>query len=87
MSDKRRKNTNWCVGNDQGECFNEIRDGVFLAVLMDLRDELQAINRKLDCAAVQRAPYNLDRLVRALERLERRLATKLPLPKGRKKAS
>jgi hypothetical protein len=50
MADTRRKNANWNVGEritDWQQCH--------LAVLMDIRDELQAINRSLGCYRIPRA--------------------------------
>jgi len=44
MSDKRRKNVDWDIGDDL------TWDKVKLAVLMDIRDELQTLNRLLGCS-------------------------------------
>lgn len=57
MSDTRNKNSNWCTRDASGAISQE---QARLAVLMDIRDELQAINRKLDCYRIPRA---LDALI------------------------
>jgi hypothetical protein len=49
-----------------------------LAVLMDIRDELQSINRKLDC---HRIPKALD----AIGRIDRRLQNSGVLVEGRRR--
>ena len=48
MSDTRRKNTNWKIKVDPGgvATFDQAK----LAVLMDIRDELQALNRIMSCS-------------------------------------
>jgi hypothetical protein len=47
-------------------------DAVHIAVLMDIRDELQALNRVMQCPNVQRG-------FRAMERMDRRLAKDIKL--------
>jgi hypothetical protein len=49
MADNRHKNANWNVGVETTYA------GAQLAVLMDIRDELQAINSKLGCYRIPRA--------------------------------
>lgn len=53
--DRRRKDQNWYVAEADGSLYNEMRDGVMLAVLMDIRDELQAIRRLANCHRIPRA--------------------------------
>lgn len=75
-TDKRRKNVNWTTCRDDGGISF---DGAQLAVLMDIRDELQAIRRRLDCP---RIPQALDAAVEAAaatKRIDKRLAKKVPL--------
>jgi hypothetical protein len=55
-TDRRQKNVNWCIYSHRANH----QEGAQLAVLMDIRDELQAINAKLDCYRVPRA---LDALI------------------------
>lgn len=47
MIDRRRKDQNWFVADSGGKMFLGAIDGKVLAVLMDLRDELKALNMKL----------------------------------------
>ena len=47
-------------------------DGAQLAVLMDIRDELKALNRKLDC-------FRVRRMLDTVQRIDKRLAKRLPL--------
>lgn len=63
MTDKRKKNANWNVVTDEGVCF-ERYDYSTLAVLMDIRDELQALNAVLHCHNFLRIPSVLDQVVR-----------------------
>lgn len=55
MTDRRRKNVNWNVADENGQTYPNLRDGCSLAVLMDIRDELQALNSKIDCYRVRDA--------------------------------
>lgn len=51
--DRRKKNLNWSIANEQGNTYNSItqgRDGATVAVLMDIRDELQALNAVFRCS-------------------------------------
>lgn len=58
MSDTRHKNTNWnCL---PAPSF----DSAQLAVLMDIRDELQTLNRVFQCSAFLEIP----RVLRAIRR-------------------
>jgi hypothetical protein len=60
--DRRKKNANWSVAEPDGTVPDWIR--AQLAVLMDLRDELQAIRRLLECTKGQDIPRVL-RQIRA----------------------
>jgi len=46
MTDMRRKDGNWPVPRADGSVWT---DDMSLAVLMDIRDELKALNRLLNC--------------------------------------
>jgi hypothetical protein len=61
MSDRRAKNANWTV---RGE-FDESTSfpGAQLAVLMDIRDELQELNRRMACSDLLALP----KLLRAIK--------------------
>lgn len=53
MMDKRHKNSNWDIGVNSN---NRVSfDGAQLAVLMDIRDELQEVNRRLSCYRIPKA--------------------------------
>lgn len=82
--DRRQKNVSWHVAGETAEgevsVYNAVRGGVILAVLMDLRDELQAIHRLMMChnvAAGFRAMQSVDR------RLARGIVTRRPAAKKR----
>ena len=49
MSDRRRENRNWYVAGEDGTLYENMRDGVSVAVLMDIRAELQTLNALLAC--------------------------------------
>ena len=49
MIDTRRANQNWIVTNNKGTSDISTWEQLQLAVLMDLRDELQKLNRLLGC--------------------------------------
>lgn len=51
--DRRCKNTNWYVAGEDGRAYSH--DHIQLAVLMDIRDELQALNRLANCFRIPRA--------------------------------
>ena len=53
MTDKRKRNVVWHIKtNTDG---TTPQQDAHLAVLMDIRDEMQAINAKLDCYRVREA--------------------------------
>ena len=68
MADQRQKNQNWCVAHkDTGKLYeNQIGWASFaqLAVLMDIRDELQTLNRIFGCVNFQRIPRVLDTIAK-----------------------
>lgn len=58
--DTRKRNVQWAVANEYtGQLHSSICDGVMLAVLMDIRDELQRINSTLQCSGFQAIPRRL----------------------------
>jgi hypothetical protein len=62
MSDTRRKNVAWtCCHSVEGKCLD-----ADLAVLMDIRDELQALNRLLNCPNFTRIPHTLHEIRRSV---------------------
>lgn len=64
----RHKDTNWSLPEPTVGTWEQA--GV--AVLMDIRDELKALNAKLDCHRVQR-------MLTTIERIDRRLARRIKL--------
>ncbi len=62
MSDMRLKNVNWNCGNGDGRC--QSVDHAQLAVLMDIRDELQTLNALLRCRNFLNIPDKLDAIRR-----------------------
>jgi hypothetical protein len=77
MADTRKKNTNWSIKtNSDG---TTPTDDAHLAVLMDIRDELQQLNRLLHCRNFTGMPHEL-------RQLNRRMAVRYKLPKGRTKS-
>lgn len=75
--DIRRKNFAWNV-REKGQTANTTDMNRQLAVLMDIRDELQKLNSLLHC-------HNFTSLPQVLRRMDRRLAKDRPLKKGRAK--
>ncbi len=71
----RCKNVNWSVA-DSETCTVSI-EYAQLAVLMDIRDELQALNRTLGC-------YRVRQGMDALHRLDKRVAKRWPLNRRKK---
>lgn len=67
---RRRKLVNWNVMDSSGTVILDRPNGVLLAVLLDIREELQAMNvqliplRNLGCANFLRIPRKLDRISR-----------------------
>lgn len=57
MTDTRRKDVNWVVGDGTVD-----REQARLAVLMDIRDELKALNSLLHCSNFQAIPQMLRRI-------------------------
>ena len=64
--DTRHKNANWNVGERPS------LEYATLAVLMDVRDELQALNRVFTCWRFQSIPDTL-------KQIDKRLARRMPL--------
>lgn len=70
--DRRRQNRNWYVTDEAGTLYSDLRDGCLLAVMMDIRDELQTLNALLHC-------QNFTDIPKTLRRLDRRVAKAAPL--------
>ena len=76
MAETRHKNVQWVLPegtpNQKGGS-THLWDSIHSALLMDLRDELQELNRLLHCQNFQGFPH-------AIRRIDRRLAKKIRLP-------
>jgi hypothetical protein len=75
MSDRRRKNAIWFVTDEQGKVYwppTSGRCGATLALLMDIRDELQRLNEVLHCSNFLAVPRKLDRIARNTAKPRRR---------------
>lgn len=57
MADRRKKDVNWTVADEEGAVPSWER--VSVAVLMDIRDELKELNRLLRCQNFLRIPHHL----------------------------
>ena len=55
--DRQRRNTDWCVAEEDGSIVSWERAGI--AVLMDIRRELQSLNALLRCPNFQSIPAKL----------------------------
>ena len=63
MSDTRHKNGNWNLGTaDANRCltWDQIKMATLMATIMDIRDELQKLNRLLHCQNFTNIPRKLD---------------------------
>lgn len=76
--DSRRKNIVWRILDEQGKFYPSSYGGAQLAVLMDIRDELQRLNALLHC-------HNFQQLPHVLKRIDKRLAKTRKLTPGRTK--
>lgn len=76
----RHANKNWDCGGQEhnGRSTGMSWEGIAVAVLMDIRDELQTLNRVFACHNAQDIPH-------ILRRLDRRLAKKIPLKTTKKR--
>lgn len=59
--DRRQANKNWCIVTDENT-WSDVMPGMSLAVLMDIRDELQRLNRLLHCSNFVAIPTILRRI-------------------------
>lgn len=75
--DSRHKNANWEIKslNKEGSV---AKGDANLAVLMDIRDELQNLNRKMNNSGIMGV------IMKIILRMDRRIAKKIKLEKGKK---
>ncbi len=72
--DRRQKNGDWAVLDEKGNWYTGSYDGLQLAVLMDLRDELQRLNGLLNCPRFMSIPTTLKTISRKLPARKKRTA-------------
>jgi hypothetical protein len=65
--DKRKKDLNWQVADEQGQLLNITGGSAHLAVMMDIRDELQRLNRLLHCQSFINIPSRLQAIEKAIK--------------------
>ncbi len=81
----RHKNVSWDCG--QGIGIDTTVHHALLAVLQDCREELQALNRKLDCPGVRNAILvALPAAAAAAKRIDKRLSKKVRLKRKPRRA-
>lgn len=71
--DRRRANRNWFVTDEAGALHSSLRDGVTVAVLMDIRDELQTLNKLLGCSNFTGIPQTLREMRTKLTTISRKI--------------
>lgn len=69
MVDRRKKNINWYVTDEVGNCYLQINDGCKLAIMMDIRDLLEEIRNTLCC-------HNCKDIPNILRGIRKKLPTK-----------
>lgn len=74
MSDRRQKNVNWLVAEPDGNV--PTCERCCLAVLMDIRDELQRLNTLLSCENFLRIPHDLQQIRRNTAKPRRKPAAR-----------
>ena len=72
MANRRQKDISWYVTDDAGNLYPQIKEGVFAAVLMDIRDELKRLNATMECHNTRDIP----RILRAIRAHTSRLPAK-----------
>ncbi len=60
MTDTRKKDVDWSIKSQQNGTYSF--EAAQLAVLMDIRDELKALNNTLSCTETRRIPRYLRRI-------------------------
>jgi hypothetical protein len=73
MADNRMKNQRWNIGSPDSQQ-RWTWDQIKIAMLMDIRDELQSLNRLLHCQNFLAIPRKLDAIHRKLPTRRKRKA-------------
>jgi hypothetical protein len=76
---RKHKDVDWSLPTTERGALTDWQK-VEIAVLMDIRDQLQQLNETLAC-------YRVRRMCEDVNRIDRRLKAHMPLPKGRTKRS
>lgn len=74
MSDQRRANRNWNIAEEDGNVPTWERVGI--AVMMDIRDEMQKLNQLLSCPNFTGIPRTLIAIRRNTTKAKRRKAAR-----------
>lgn len=69
--DRRKNNLHWNVADGDGNTYDSMKDGVTVALLMDIRDELQTLNRVFACQNFQNVPRELRAIHRELTKIRK----------------
>lgn len=69
----RHKDATWSVGDQPPT------EAAILCVLMDIRDELKAVRRLMECGNVQAGFIAMQNTSRVVRRMDKRLARKIKL--------
>ncbi len=72
MADQRKKNLNWSVADDTGSTNSWAE--VQVAVLMDIRDELQTLVRIFQCSNFQGLPWDVKKIIANTRKPKRKKA-------------
>jgi len=68
MADRRKQDISWNVADEKGDLWVNVKEGVFLAVLMDIRDELHGVRRTMRrLLTCKQLGEHLDRTVEKLK--------------------
>jgi hypothetical protein len=78
MPERRFKNWNWNVATVDGQHFEGVNNAQLLAVLMDIRSELQRLNGTLHCPNFLQIPFKLDRIVKNTKKKRKPKVTARP---------
>ena len=70
MSHSNARNTNWSIWQNEDRTYDA--DTVTRAILLDIREELRAINRTLNCSNCLAIPRTLQRIARNTHKPKKR---------------
>lgn len=76
MGNRRWKDYQWDIATTDGRRYESTNQAQHLAVLMDIRDELKALNLLLHCQNFQNIPFKLDAIARNTKKKRKRAVGK-----------